>query len=135
MSNLDLAQKLLWDGSDIDLQVLQEASQTLTAKSIDWGDLYFELTQSESFSLEDGIIKGGSFDISKGVGVRAICGAKTGFAYSDIVDKYSLLEACKAARTISHGHKCQALNVNPKILSRRFILKTIPSCHFVVRKK
>lgn len=118
MSNLDLAQKLLWDGSDIDLQVLQEASQTLTAKSIDWGDLYFELTQSESFSLEDGIIKGGFFDISKGVGVRAICGAKTGFAYSDIVDKYSLLEACKAARTISHGHQCQALNVNPKILSR-----------------
>ena len=118
MSNLDLVQKLLWDGSDIDPQVLQEASQTLTAKSIDWGDLYFELTQSESFSLEDGIIKGGSFDISKGVGVRAICGAKTGFAYSDIVDKYSLLEACKAARTISHGHKCQALNVNPKILSR-----------------
>ena len=118
MNNLEQAKKLLWDGSDIDLQTLEQATKTLSSNNINWGDIYFELSQAESFSLEDGIIKGGSFDISKGVGVRAICGAKTGFAYSDIVDKYSLLEACKAAKTIGSGQNCNTVNVNTNSLSK-----------------
>ena len=80
MNNLEKAQKLLWHSSNINLTVLEQAIKNLSSKNIDWGDIYFELSQDESFSLEDGIVKGGSFDISKGVGVRAICGAKTGFA-------------------------------------------------------
>ena len=118
MNNLEQAQKLLWNNSDIDLLVLERAIKTLSSKNIDWGDIYFELSQAESFSLEDGIIKGGAFDISKGVGVRAVCGAKTGFAYSDIVDEFSLLEACKAAKTIGSGQKCNAINISLHSLSK-----------------
>ncbi len=112
MDNLEIAQSSLLANSDIDMSVLSQALKTLSANKIDFGDIYFEKTESESFSLEDGIVKTGSFDISKGVGVRAILGTKTGFAYSDILDKFSLIEACKAARTISSGHNCNTVNIS-----------------------
>ena len=56
MDNLEQAQKLLWNNSDINQLALERAIKTLSSKNIDWGDIYFELAQSESFSLEDGII-------------------------------------------------------------------------------
>ncbi|MCH8059303.1 MAG: metalloprotease TldD, partial [Proteobacteria bacterium] len=50
---------------------------------IDYADLYFQVSRRESWSVEDGIIREGSFSLDQGVGVRAVSGEKTGFAYSD----------------------------------------------------
>ena len=59
------------------------------------------LSEHESWVLEDGIIKEGSYNIERGVGVRAINGEKTGFAYSDELSESALIKACKAARSIA----------------------------------
>lgn len=68
---------------------------------INFADLYFQSSQHESWVMEDGIIKDGSYNIERGVGVRAISGEKTGFAYSDEISKEALEKACRAARGIS----------------------------------
>ena len=89
------ASSVLLDPADIDRNFLDKALSELASRKIDFGDMYFEKNVTESFFLEEGIVKGGSYDISKGVGVRAVLGEKTGFAYSDVIDKTSLIEACK----------------------------------------
>ncbi|WP_329742779.1 metalloprotease TldD [Dyella sp. A6] len=73
----------------------------LMGPSIDAADLYFQHSRSESWLLEEGIVKDGSHAIEQGVGVRAISGEKTGFAYSDEIVLPQLLEASKAARAIA----------------------------------
>jgi TldD protein len=71
--------------------------------SIDAADLYFQHSRSESWVLEEGIVKDGSHSIEQGVGVRAISGEKTGFSYSDEIVLPQLLEASRAARAIAQG--------------------------------
>lgn len=79
----------------------------LLGTSIDAADIYFQLSRYESWMLEDGIIKEGSHNIEKGAGVRAICGDKTGFAYSDEIDISALLEAAKNVKSIARsGQQC-----------------------------
>ncbi len=68
---------------------------------VDYADLYFQVTRQESWSLEDGIIKEGSFSLDQGVGVRANSGEKTGFAYSDELVLPALQSAASAARAIA----------------------------------
>jgi TldD protein len=80
---------------------LDRALGGLMGPGIDAGDLYFQLTRHESWSLEDGIVKDGSYNIEQGVGVRAMSGDKTGFAYSDDIRMPTLLEASRAARAIA----------------------------------
>ena len=75
----------------------------LTGPSIDAADLYFQHSRSESWVLEDGIVKEGSHSIEQGVGVRALSGEKTGFAYSDEIVLPSLLEAAGSARAIAQA--------------------------------
>jgi TldD protein len=72
----------------------------LTGNAIDAADLYFQSSRLESWVLEDGIIKEGSYSIEQGAGIRVISGDKTGFAYSDELQLPTLLEAAKAARAI-----------------------------------
>ena len=71
------------------------------SSSIDAADLYFQLSREESWALEDGIVKEGSASIEQGVGVRAVAGEKTGFAYSDEIVLPALEEASRAARAIA----------------------------------
>ena len=75
----------------------------LTGPSIDAADLYFQHSRSESWVLEDGIVKEGNHSIEQGVGVRALSGEKTGFAYSDEIVLPSLLEAAGSARAIAQA--------------------------------
>ena len=72
----------------------------LQGSSIDYADLYFQYSQSESWLLEDGIVKEAHFHIDQGVGVRAISGVKTGLAYSDKIAFPALRKAVSAARSI-----------------------------------
>ena len=62
-------------------------------KSVDFADIYLEYSQSESWSLEDGIVKSGSSNIDGGVGIRSIVGERTGFAYSNSFDYEDLSKA------------------------------------------
>ena len=73
------------------------------SRGVDYADLYFQLSREESWSLEDGIVKDGSHSIEQGVGVRAISGEKTGFAYTDEVLLPALVEASDAARAIARS--------------------------------
>ena len=82
---------------------LERVFNQLMGPSIDAADLYFQHSRSESWVLEEGIVKDGSHPFEHGVGVRAISGEKTGFAYSDDIVMPQLLEASKAARAIAHG--------------------------------
>ena len=84
------------------------------SSSIDSADLYFQLSREESWALEDGIVKEGSASIEQGVGVRAVAGEKTGFAYSDEIVLPALEEASRAARAIAmRGGDRPAHNVLP----------------------
>src|ERR1700704_6225683 len=73
----------------------------IMAHRIDYADLYFQYTRSESWSLEEGIVKSGSFNIDQGVGVRAVTGEKTAFAYSDDISLAALTSAAQATRAIA----------------------------------
>lgn len=87
----------------LELSSLNQALAILGGPDIDQGDLYFQHSRHESWVLEDGIVKDGSFNIEQGVGVRSISGDKTGFAYSDDINFSSLEKACQAARGISRS--------------------------------
>ena len=74
-------------------------------RAVDYADLYFQLSQDESWVLEDSIIKEGGFHIDRGVGVRAVSGEKTGFAYSDQISLASLQQCANAVKGIAQGKK------------------------------
>lgn len=69
--------------------------------SLDYADLYFQSSVHESWVLEDGLVKDGSFNIERGVGVRAVTGEKAGFAYADTISAQALKQAASAARGIA----------------------------------
>ncbi|MDA8562135.1 metalloprotease TldD [Gammaproteobacteria bacterium] len=105
-SYFDIAKKDLLDPAGITDHQLQNVLGTLLGNKIDNADLYFQSSYSESWFLEDGIIKGGSYNIDRGVGVRAMSGEKTGFAYSDDIFLPALEKAASAAKCISqHNSK------------------------------
>ena len=73
----------------------------ILSHQVDYADLYFQYSRSESWSLEEGIVKSGSFNIEQGVGVRAVSGEKTAFAYSDDISLPALQSAAEATRAIA----------------------------------
>lgn len=91
---------LLFD-SQLDQQALQDTLANICQHQVDFADLYFQSSSHESWVLEDGIVKEGSYNIERGVGVRAIAGEKTGFAYSDDISLIALNKAAEAARGIA----------------------------------
>src|SRR6201996_5045710 len=101
---LSIARDLILRPSGLDDGRLDRVFGEVLAHSVDFADLYFQLAHQESWSLEDGIVKDGSASIEQGVGVRALAGEKTGFAYSDGIVLPALEEASRAARAIAvHG--------------------------------
>jgi TldD protein len=82
---------------------LELALGRLMSSQIDFGELYFQRKLSEGWSLEDGAVKSGSYDSDQGVGVRAVAGAGTGFAYADSLDLPALLDAAGSARSIARS--------------------------------
>ena len=99
----DVAERMILDPSGLDEGRLSTVLGTVMSRGVDYADLYFQLSREESWSLEDGIVKDGSHSIEQGVGVRAISGEKTGFAYTDEVLLPALVEASEAARAIARS--------------------------------
>ena len=98
--NLATAQQLLLAPYGLDEAKLQRVLADIFTHKVDYADLYFQHTRNEAWSLEEGIVKSGSFSIDQGVGVRAVSGDKTAFAYSDDISLPALSQAAAATRTI-----------------------------------
>ena len=101
LSSLAVARDILLTPFGLDEDKLLKALGTMFTHKVDYADLYFQSTRSEGWSLEEGIVKTGSFSIDQGVGVRAVSGDKTAFSYSDEISEKALLEAAAATRTIA----------------------------------
>ena len=101
LERLAIAKSLLLTPFGLDESHLLRALAEIKAHRVDEADLYFQYTRSEGWSLEEGIVKTGSFSIDQGVGVRAVSGEKTAFAYSDDISEASLLDAARTVRSIA----------------------------------
>ena len=103
LSSLAVARDILLTPFGLDEDKLLRALGTMFTHKVDYADLYFQFTKSEGWSLEEGIVKTGSFSIDQGVGVRAVSGDKTAFSYSDEISERALLDAAAATRTIARA--------------------------------
>ncbi len=109
--SLDTARETLLDPAGLTLQDLERVLDRVLDHRIDAADVYCEASRVESWVLEDGIVREGSFSIERGAGLRAMAGEKTGFAFTDEIQLPSLLQAADAARAIAGagGHGATAL--------------------------
>jgi len=103
LSAMAAAKDILLTPFGLDESKLLKALGSMFTHKVDYADLYFQFTKNEGWSLEEGIVKTGSFSIDQGVGVRAISGDKTAFSYSDEISEAALLEAAAATRTIARA--------------------------------
>ncbi len=114
-----IASELLLDGAGLELAALDRALSAAMVRKLDYVDLYLQLTRYETWTVEDGIVKEGAYSVDQGVGVRAISGERTGFAYSDDLDEAALTEAVVAARGIARTQGAGAVKVAPRRASHR----------------
>ncbi len=98
----------------------------IMAHSVDYADLYFQYSRSEGWSLEEGMVKSGSFNIDQGVGVRAVSGEKTAFAYSDEISLPALESAAQATRSIARRGEQGATRVAARSRGRSLYLPEDP---------
>ncbi len=115
LARLATAQDLLLTPFGLDETHLKRALGQIMAPGVDDADLYFQYTRSEGWSLEEGIVKTGSFSIDQGVGVRAVSGEKTAFAYSDDVSWTALQDAAQNVRAIG----AQGQNARAKVGAKK----------------
>lgn len=95
-----IADQLLLAPYGVDEAIIEKTFARMRQHAVDYADLYFQYTRSEGWSLEEGIVKSGSFSIDQGVGVRAVSGDKTAFAYSDDIGADAINRAADAVRAI-----------------------------------
>src|SRR5579859_229551 len=125
-SSFAVAEKMILAPSGLDERRLSQVLDTLMSRGVEYADLYFALSREESWSLEDGIVKDGSHSIEQGVGVRAVSGEKTGFAYTDEVLLPALLEASDAARAIARSGGRNAVKTWQRPPTHRLYLPVDP---------
>ncbi|MES2886521.1 MAG: metalloprotease TldD [Pseudomonadota bacterium] len=111
IERLAIARSLLLEPFGLTEAHLSQALQTMASHRIDDADLYFQYTRSEGWSLEEGMVKSGSFGIDQGVGVRAIAGEKTAFAYSDDISEAALMDAARTVRTIAAAGQSKRVKI------------------------
>ena len=118
LARIATAQSLLLDPFGLDESHLRKALGEIVSHGVDDADLYFQYTRSEGWSLEEGIVKTGSFSIDQGVGVRAVSGEKTAFAYSDDLSWAALQDAAHTVRTISAQGQNKKAKVGPRKVAK-----------------
>ncbi len=101
ISAIALAEAQLLTPYNLTQSDIRSVLDVMGSRQIDYADLYFQYARSEGWSLEEGIVKSGSFNIEEGVGVRAVSGDKTAFAYSDDISLQALRDAADATAAIS----------------------------------
>ena len=108
MNNVE--QNLLTD-SQLTREQLEQTLSYIHQHQVDYADLYFQSSYNETWVLEDGLVKEGSYNIERGVGVRAVSGEKTGFSYSDAINIEALNKAAMAARSIAQAGESKTVQV------------------------
>jgi len=112
IERLAIARSQLLEPFGLSEATLARALAAIATHRVDDADLYFQSTRSEGWSLEEGIVKSGSFGIDQGVGVRAVVGEKTAFAYSDDISEAALLDAAATVRSIAASGQSRKVKVN-----------------------
>jgi len=100
-ATLDTVSSQILQPTGLSIENLNRFLDGLQGQQIDAGDLYFQTSQQESWVMDDGIIREGSFSIEKGVGIRAMSGEKTGFSYCDDLESNAISQAVNNARAIA----------------------------------
>ena len=100
-STFQRVQEAILNPADMDFDRIHTLFGSIGDRRVDFADMYFQYSRSESWSIEDGIVKVGSFNIDQGVGVRTVVGEKTAFAYSDEISKPAIKSAFDVTRSIS----------------------------------
>ena len=111
IERLAIARSLLLEPFGLNEASLARALAAIAQHRTDDADLYFQYTRSEGWSLEEGIVKSGSFGIDQGVGVRAVAGEKTAFAYSDDISEAALMDAARTVRSIAAAGQSRRVKV------------------------
>ena len=110
---VDTAKPLL-DSMEASNQQLESVLGSMLGKQIDFAELFFQSGTAESWSIDDGIVKSGSFHSGHGVGARVISGEKTGFAYSNDIQLSAIVDAAKAAKSIAYHQGAGKIHLAPK---------------------
>ncbi len=121
LERLALAQAALLEPFGLTDASLARALGVIGEHRIDDADLYFQTTRHEGWSLEEGIVKSGSFSIDQGVGVRAVAGEKTAFAYSDDISDAALLDAARTVRTIAAAGQSKRVKLATTVAASRVL--------------
>ena len=109
LSAIAAAESLLLTPYGLTQADVKRVLDTMFTRKIDYADLYFQYARSEGWSLEEGIVKSGSFNIEEGVGVRAVSGDKTAFAYSDDISLMALQDAAAATAAIARQGQSKSI--------------------------
>lgn len=110
----------------LDTGALHQVLGGILSHKVDYADLYFQYSRAESWSLEEGQVKSGSFNIVQGVGVRAVSGEKTAFAYSDDISLPALQSAADATRAIAVRGEERAVQALKRTTSPQLYLPRDP---------
>ena len=123
LERLATAQQLMLEPFGLNEATLSQALALIGEHRVDDADLYFQTTRHEGWSLEEGIVKSGSFSIDQGVGVRAVAGEKTAFAYSDDLSTEALMDAARTVRTIAAAGQNRRIKLAraPKVAKSRLL--------------
>jgi len=111
---LELAQSRVWEPTGLGQSDLDKLFSKLAGRDVDYADVYFQYARQEAWSLEEGKVKSGSHSIEQGVGIRAVSGEKTGFAYSDELGLPALVQAAGAARAIAAQGQDKSVDMSPR---------------------
>ncbi|MDP5240405.1 metalloprotease TldD [Uliginosibacterium sp. 31-16] len=114
-SALDIASQTLLAPYGLTTSTLDKTLGSILGHDLHYADLYFQYQRTESWSLEEGIVKSGSFNIEQGVGVRAIAGERTAFAYSDDITAAALGEAASTVRSIAAQGQARKAKVKARV--------------------
>jgi len=101
LTHFETANEVLLKPAGLDAGALQAVLGNIMSHQVDYADLYFQYSRAESWGLEEGQVKSGNFSIDQGVGVRAVSGEKTAFAYSDDINLSALQQAANATKSIA----------------------------------
>ena len=126
-STVETVMTRVLEPAGLDEKHLNKALGTINRGDVDSADLYFQISRHESWTVEDGVLKEGSFSLDQGVGVRAVCGEKTGFAYSDELLLPALEDAASAARAISRQGQMRSVQVASVSQSQNLYPATDPT--------
>lgn len=115
---MNIVERELLADSNLEQSDLLKTLESIHQKQVNLADLYFQSSRHESWMLEDGIVKEGSYNIERGVGVRAVSGEKTGFAYSDDINPIALSKAADAAKGIANAGQSHKIKVFAPVKSK-----------------